>query len=208
METTDLSLREQKKAQARARTLDVAHKLFHEKGFEHTTLEEICAEASISKRTFFRYFQDKESLVYPNRDSRLEAFRMFLREYGDAENPFEVLRFATQVFSREYNHHIDKILSQQLLIQSSPALRAREAEIDRDWETEIAAAFARRSAPGRTNELWAAVAAGAVMGVVRATMRQWFAHGCEEDLNSLGQMAIDSLECGFPERLVADADAV
>ena len=205
MDAQEPSLREQKKALARAKTLDVAHKLFREKGFEQTTLEEICAEASISKRTFFRYFRDKESLIFPNRESRLEAFRMFLQAYGDAENPFEVLRLATEVFSREYNHNFDKILAQQTLIQSSPSLRAREAEIDRDWEIEIAAAFARRSGPGRQNELWAAVAAGAVMGVVRATMRQWFAHGCREDLNALGQMAIDSLERGFPERFVPGA---
>lgn len=202
MESPELNLREQKKAIARANTLDVAHVLFREKGFDQTTLEDICAEAKISKRTFFRYFQDKESLVFPNRDTRLEAFRGFLQMYGDADNPFEVLRVATKVFSTEYNQNSDKILAQQVLINSSAALRARESEIDRDWELEIAAAFGRRSAPGRPNELWAAVAAGAVMGVVRATMRQWFAHGCLEDLNDVGQMAIDSLERGFPERLV------
>jgi len=202
LESSELGLREQKKAMARANALDVAHVLFREKGFDQTTLEDICAESGISKRTFFRYFKDKESLVFPNRDTRLEAFRGFLQMYGDADNPFEVLRVATKVFSTEYNSNSDKILAQQVLINSSGALRARESEIDRDWELEIAAAFGRRSAPGRPNELWAAVAAGAVMGVVRATMRQWFAHGCLEDLNELGQMAIDSLERGFPERLV------
>lgn len=201
MESPEIGVREQKKAQLRATTLEVAQELFKERGFDQTTLDDICVGAGISKRTFFRYFADKESLVFPNRDGRLEAFRSFLIANGDAENPFEVLRVATQVFSQEYNQNSDKIAAQQRLIQSSPSLRAREAEIDRDWELEIAAAFARRSAPGRQNELWASVAAGAVMGVVRATMREWFAQGCREDLNALGQMAIDSLERGFPERL-------
>lgn len=198
---TSLSLREQKKAEARANTLEVAHKLFHEKGFDDTTIEEICAESMISKRTFFRYFRDKESLVFPNRDERLEVFKGFLRAHDNAENPFDILRLATGTFSQEYNENAEKILAQQQLIQSSPALRAREAEIDRDWEREIAKAFARRSARSRQNELWSAVVAGAVMGVVRATMHQWYAHGAEEDLGALGQAAIDCLERGFPEKL-------
>ena len=86
----------------------------------------------------------------------------------------------------------------QHLIQSSPTLRAREAEIDRDWERAVAEAFLRRSPPSRESELWSAVIAGAVMGVVRATMQQWFAQGCVEDLGALGQTAIDFLERGFP----------
>lgn len=196
-----MSLREQKKAEAKANTLEVAHALFHDKGFDDTTIEEICAESMISKRTFFRYFRDKESLVFPNRDERLDAFREFLRAHNDSDNPFDVLRLATSTFSRDYNENADKILAQQRLIQSSPALRSREAEIDRDWEREIANAFARRSAKSRQNELWAAVVAGAVMGVVRATMRQWYAHGATEDLGSLGQAAIDCLERGFPARV-------
>lgn len=197
----EMSLREQKKAEARQKTLDVAHELFHEQGFDDTTIMEICARSKISKRTFFRYFRDKESLLFPNRDERLEAFKKFLDEYDDADSPFDVLRLATDVFSENYSDNADKILAQQEIIQSSPALRAREAEIDRDWEREIAAAFKRRSVPNRENELWAAVAAGAVMGVVRATMRQWYANGAREDLGELGHAAIDCLERGFPEKL-------
>ncbi len=201
MTDESMSLRERKKLEARNNTLEVAQRLFHEKGFDDTTIEEICAESQISKRTFFRYFRDKESLLFPNREERLETFKAFLAAYDDADNPFDVLRQATDLFSIEYADNASKILAQQELIQSSPALRAREAEIDRDWEREIAAAFYRRSEATRENELWSAVVAGAVMGVVRATMRQWYAHGATENLRDLGQAAIDCLEQGFPEKL-------
>jgi AcrR family transcriptional regulator len=201
MNDDSISLREQKKLEARNKTLEVAQRLFHEKGFDDTTIEEICAESMISKRTFFRYFRDKESLLFPNREERLETFKMFLATNDEADNPFDVLRVATEVFSDNYAEAAPKILAQQEIIQSSPALRAREREIDRDWEREIAAAFSRRSKETRQNELWSAVVAGAVMGVVRATMRQWYAHGATEDLGELGQAAIDCLERGFPEKL-------
>lgn len=198
-EEREISLREQKKQEARNNVLEVAHRLFHEKGFDGTTVEEICADSRISKRSFFRYFKDKESLVFPNRDERLEQFVMFLDFNRSAENPFDPLRLATQLFSAAYDENAGKILAQQMLIQSSPALVAREREIDRDWEVEIARVFNLRSESTAENELWSAVAAGAVMGVVRATMRHWFEKGCEENLCELGLAAIDCLERGFPE---------
>jgi len=195
----ELSLRDQKKAEIRASVLEIAHRKFHEQGYDSTTIEEICSEAMISKRTFFRYFQDKESLVFPNREERLEIFIAFLEMNGDAENPFDTLRDATRLFGSEYHMKADKLMSQQRLIQSSTTLIAREREIDRDWEVEIARAFAKRTA-GPQAGLWSAVTAGAVMGVVRATVNYWCETEGEDDLALLGLHAIDCLEKGFPER--------
>ena len=66
--SSESQLRERKKAAIRSKVLEVAHKLFHESGFDGTTIEQICNDALISKRTFFRYFKDKESLVFPHRE--------------------------------------------------------------------------------------------------------------------------------------------
>jgi AcrR family transcriptional regulator len=192
------TLRERKKAETRANVLRVAHQLFHAKGFDATTLEEICAESVISKRTFFRYFKDKEALVFPNRDERLDNFVSFLEAGAAHEDPFATLRRATRLFGIEYGQHRNAILAQQKLVVSSSALLAREREIDRDWETAIAQIFARRLSTVPQNELWSRVLAGAIMGVVRATMSCWFDNDCDDDLVKLGLDAIDCLESGFP----------
>lgn len=194
------TLRERKKAAARARVLDLAHDLFRADSFDATTLETICREASISKRTFFRYFRDKESLVFPQRDERLAAFVQFLAEHEQIENPFDGLRRATRMFGARYNDNKDRLMAQHEVILSSPALLAREREIDMDWERAIADAFSARSGHTPDDDLWARVLAGAIMGVVRSTVTYWFERSCRDDLTQLGLDALDYLEQGFPHR--------
>jgi AcrR family transcriptional regulator len=62
-------LRERKRAHSRATTVDVALELFAERGYEHVTVNDICAAAQIAPRTFFRYFPTKDDvLAEPARD--------------------------------------------------------------------------------------------------------------------------------------------
>jgi AcrR family transcriptional regulator len=190
-------LREQKKAETRARILRVAHTRFHKLGFEATTIDDICAAIPISKRTFFRYFPDKEALVFPNRDIRLERFTELLASTPGSEQPFDTFRRVTHLFAAEYMDNSEQLFTQQALIASSPTLLAREREIDHDWEQAIADAFARRFPPGLASRRRAEALAGAMIGVVRATMRHWFGRKCVDDLEQLGHEALDSLERGF-----------
>jgi AcrR family transcriptional regulator len=189
--------REQKKVETRARILRVAHEMFRTRGFENTTLEDICAAVPISKRTYFRYFADKEALLVPNREKRLDRFVDLLRAAPVSETPFAIFRRVTELFAAEYMANREQLLAQQSLLGSSPTLIAREREIDRDWEEVIAKVFTDRLPPGPHSERVAEVAAGAVIGAVRATMRYWFRRGGVDDLAALGHAAIDELEQGF-----------
>ncbi len=195
----EISVRAQKKAAAKANVLEIAHRLFRAHGFEGTTIEQICAEAQISKRTFFRYFRDKESLVFPNREERLEVFVAFLKQNQNAANPFETLRMATQLFGSEYNKNRERLQQKQAIIHASADLLAREREIDLDWQFAIANAFSARAGNSPDGDLWARVLAGAIMGVVRSTMNFWFERNCEDDLTKLGLDALNYLEKGFPQ---------
>ncbi|MCV7349602.1 TetR family transcriptional regulator [Mycobacterium parmense] len=58
-----LGLRERRRRQTSADIRDAAVHLARERGFDKVTIEDICAEAGISPRTFFNYFPNKESAV-------------------------------------------------------------------------------------------------------------------------------------------------
>lgn len=48
---------------ARRRILDVALKLFRQKGYAATRVEDVCAEAGLTKGGFFHHFAGKEDLA-------------------------------------------------------------------------------------------------------------------------------------------------
>jgi AcrR family transcriptional regulator len=195
---TPSPVRERKKEATRRALLSAANGLFRRKGFEDSTIDEICEEVGISRRTFFRYFPSKEALMFPHRAERIERFLGLLREAPRDESPIETLRKTAFVFAGEYREHRAQLVAQQRVIQRSPTLLAKEREIDRDWEAAMAQAFRRRAGPGHASELQARVLAGAAIGVIRATMRHWFATDGKADLAALGKEALDCLERGFP----------
>jgi AcrR family transcriptional regulator len=61
---------------ASARTLElIALRLFTEKGFHETTVDEIATAAGVSRRTFFRYFDAKSEVLWSEFDSEVTTIR-------------------------------------------------------------------------------------------------------------------------------------
>jgi AcrR family transcriptional regulator len=58
-----IGLRERKKARTRAALRDHGLRLFRERGYQATTIEQIAEAADVSPSTFFRYFPTKEDIV-------------------------------------------------------------------------------------------------------------------------------------------------
>ena len=55
--------REKRKQEIRGRIEDAAYSLFQRQGIEDTSIEQICAEADVARRTFYGYFPNKHALL-------------------------------------------------------------------------------------------------------------------------------------------------
>lgn len=74
-------LRERKKQQARCAMTEAALELFWDGGYDTTTLEELIDRADVSMRTFFRYFDSKQSVALA---AEQELWDALLTEVADA----------------------------------------------------------------------------------------------------------------------------
>ena len=69
----DLTLRERKQQKAREQIIDAAFALFAERGFAQVSVTDIAERAEVGRTTFFRYFGDKQEVVFADEQQILEA---------------------------------------------------------------------------------------------------------------------------------------
>nr|WP_239001050.1 TetR family transcriptional regulator [Jiangella asiatica] len=58
------TLRDRKQQRTREAIIDAAHALFAERGFDNVTVTDIAERAEVGRSTFFRYFGDKQEVVF------------------------------------------------------------------------------------------------------------------------------------------------
>ena len=61
--TAPLGRREQRKLEIRTRIEDAAYRLFRQQGIEDTSIEQICVEADVARRTFYGHYANKHALL-------------------------------------------------------------------------------------------------------------------------------------------------
>ncbi|HEU5470614.1 MAG TPA: TetR family transcriptional regulator [Actinophytocola sp.] len=123
--------RERKKAATRQRLQEQALRLFVERGYEATTVEQIAAAAGVSHMTFFRYFPTKEDVVLS--DSYDPLLVAAIRARPRSEHPVVRIHAAVREgLAAIYAADREALLVRVRLALSTPALRARL------WENQFA----------------------------------------------------------------------
>ena len=192
-------LRERKKARTRASLREHALRLFREKGYQNTTVEQIAAAAEVSPSTFFRYFPTKEDLVLQDdMDTRLIAA---LEQQPPGLGSIAAVRAATrQVLASYSGADLDIIRETTQLTMTVPEIRARAFDEFARTITVMAEAVAKRA--GRSaDDLAVRTAAGAIIGVVMSITLPWEGWSEEngfEDVFERIDEALALLEAGLP----------
>src|ERR1700744_266690 len=71
--TSPLPLVERKRRQARQRIIQAAEELFITRGFDDVAVGDIAERAEVGRTTFFRYFGDKQEVVFAKEQELLDT---------------------------------------------------------------------------------------------------------------------------------------
>ena len=171
------SPRERKKLRTREALARAAVCLFSERGYDETTVEEIANQASVSSRTFFRYFKSKEDVLFFDNDELLQIYRESLAIRSPDETLIDRIRRASRDVLRVMGHeHPRYDVRVGRLLLEVPALSARMTVFDQQREEILAAAIAEEFGLPPEDPR-SQLAAGAVVGSMRAMRRTWLQGG-------------------------------
>ncbi|MEV4642047.1 TetR family transcriptional regulator [Actinoplanes sp. NPDC049548] len=191
---TSPGLRERKKARTRAAIREHALRLFEERGYAATTVDQIAEAAEVSPSTFFRYFPTKEDVVLT--DDVDPLLLAALREQPADLHPVEaVKRSIRQVFGGMSAEEWAAERRRQQILQSVDDLRARALRQYTDTLGMLATAVAEWAGLP-ADDFSVRVFAGAVMGAGLAALP---ASGVFEDDDFAAlDRALDLLQAGLP----------
>jgi TetR/AcrR family transcriptional regulator, regulator of mycofactocin system len=149
-----------------------ALRLFMERGFDQTTIDDIVREAGIGRRTFFRYFPSKNDLPWGEFDVLLDRMRAHLAAMPDDMPLMEQLRVAIVEFNRvpevEWPYHRRRM---DLLLHV-PSLLAHSTLRYASWRQVVAEHVARRLELPE-HDLIPQTMAWTCLGVCLAAYEQW-----------------------------------
>jgi AcrR family transcriptional regulator len=191
----EIGLRERKKLKTRAAIQREAMRLFLDRGFEATTIEDIAEAVEISPSTFFNYFPTKEDVVFEDDLDPviLTAFDALPKDL----HPIRKLRMAMQTVFAQLTPEQDRMMRERMqLMASTPELRGAMLSQFASLVDQIAHLLGPRV--GRKRDDFAVHnIAGAVLGVLLAAMLA-IIDNPKTDLLKVTDDALAHLEAGLP----------
>jgi AcrR family transcriptional regulator len=190
MDDKAVGLRERKKVRTRAQLTDAAIRLFTERGFDATTVEDITEEVEVSPRTFFRYFDSKEDVVV----------RLFDDTGLELRAMFTAVRAALGWLVRRYTDHADRVLAVKRLAADTPAIRAALLDKHARWENAMTDELAARLGVDPDRDPRPRLVAAVAWAAFSTAVARWVASDGREDLRALADQALAAVGTGLDQR--------
>jgi mycofactocin system transcriptional regulator len=185
----------------------IALRLFTHQGFDSTTIEQIAAEAGVSKRTFFRYFGSKASVLWSEFDSEVGTIRAALAEVPQEVPMMDAIRRAVVAANHYGPQDVPELRMRMNLIGCAPALQSSAAIHYDAWERAISD-FAATRIGQPADSLYPLAVGRATLAACRAAYDRWSARA-DADLTFYLDAALAALAAGFePTAVRASAQAL
>lgn len=168
--STPLGLRERKRAETHARIQSEGMRLFLEKGFEATTLDEIADAAGVSRRSLFHYFGSKEEIVFSTKADFPDLVVGAINRRPADEPLLDMVENAMIDLAVRFETPQAKAFGR--LIQATPALSAGDQAKYEKVERVLAKALAeRKGLPA--DDVACRVTASTAIGIMKLATEAW-----------------------------------
>jgi mycofactocin system transcriptional regulator len=178
----------------------IALRLFTRQGFDATTIEQIAAEAGVSKRTFFRYFSSKAGVLWSEFDHEVETIRAALDQVPAGVPMMEAIRRAVVTANHYGLPDVPELRLRMNLIATVPALQSSAAVHYGAWEQAISD-FAATRLGQPADSLYPLAVGRATLAACRAAYDRWSARA-DADLTFYLDAAVSALGAGFDPSVI------
>ena len=162
----------------RSRLVEAAFARFTADGFEATTVDQIADAAGVSRRTFFRYFDTKEDVVFPDHEELRAAVRSDLERRRN-QPALAAVCASIHIVLDDYLRNRDAAVLRFALTRTVPALRAREINSVYRYQ-RLFARYLREHIP-ESDPLMVDVMAASVVTTHNSILRDWLVDGAGSD---------------------------
>jgi AcrR family transcriptional regulator len=154
---------------SKERLKQAAMDLFDEQGYPNTSAVQIAERARVTTRTFFRYFSDKQAVVFADAEVLSAALVQGILDAEDVARPLHTVVRALAGFDWQALAPREALRRRDALIASNPDLLERELMKQDEMADAFSGALRGRGVDAVTAELAARVG----IEVFRTAYRQW-----------------------------------
>jgi AcrR family transcriptional regulator len=194
------SRRERKKLQTRAAIEAAAFRLFAERGYDRTTVDDIAYAADVAVRTFFRYFSSKQHILFGDVAHDIVARLQAALVARPPDEPIEeTILYSCQSLEIDDPELQRQIVVRLRLLAQVPELTSTYQMIFHGLHEAIAAYVLVRAGQTPSGELYAHLLAGAATAAMQAVMTRMETSyaGGGEDLSELFRICFRALTAGL-----------
>jgi AcrR family transcriptional regulator len=193
----EITLVQRKRELVRAELAEAAMMVIAERGYDNTTIDQMAAAASVSRRTFFRYFESKEQVVVHSLDAAGAQLVAALAERPADESPAVALRRSFATFMASWYRDPERALRLAKVILGAPFLLGCYHERQAGWRREMAAELGRRWKLERAQDLGPELVAAVALAAFDVALGRWVAEGDAEGLDALIDEAFTILDAAI-----------
>jgi AcrR family transcriptional regulator len=175
----------------RGRLEQAALELYHQRGFESTTVAEIAERAGLTERTFFRHFADKREVLFSGAGALQELLVSNVAEAPAASPPIEAIAAAlVEVATAVFEPRREFARQRQAIIAANAELQERELIKLASLASAVAGALRGRG----VSDPAASLAAEAGIAAFKIAFERWTSETSQRTLSQLIQESVDQLK--------------